>query len=433
MARLRTIASDGAGLEIMLRPGPNRFGRADDNDFQVLDPAVSAHHCVIEYNNGVALVRDLGSTNGTFISGIPVQEAVLQNGQLLRLGTVELLYEEDAPGQTTQHTHLAMGKPTQPIRIAPPLQPAPPPGQPPTQQTDHVHSCSRHIGTLAKYFCVRCHRPFCTSCVKVTKVGLHEFYSCPVCGASCITQSEFTRKGMVAQENFFALLPTAFKYPVAKGGVTILLVATVFLGFFEVARAVLRHFQGSFIFIYFWAAYWLSLITTIGFIFAFIQNIIVCSAHGEDKMPELPELSGFWSGIFVPFLRFVVIWVVALGPGFATQFVLSPIASVPFYLLGLVCVPMALLTVSLADSMRGLNPLIIFSGIIKVPLEYFVTCIVFALAVGVRVGSELVLTLLPIPVLPAIVSTFISLYGLTVGARLLGLLYFTNKDRLAWF
>jgi len=423
MARLRTLASDGAGSEITLRPGQNRFGRADDNDFQLLDPAVSGHHCVIEYNEGVAIVRDLGSTNGTFVNGVPVQEAILQNGQVLRLGTVELLYEEWTPEQPSEQPAHGKGRPTQPIRIAPPLQPAPPPIALSTQQTDHVRSCSRHVGVPAQWVCVKCHNPFCASCVKVTRAGMRDFYSCPVCGASCMTEHEFRRRVIMAQANFFTLLPEAFSYPLTKGGLTLLLVATVFLGFFEIARAVLGHFQGSFVFIYLWVAYWLSLIMILGFVFAFMQNVIVSSAHGEDKMPELPELSGFWSGIFVPFLRLVVIWAACLAPGFVMQFVLSPMVAVPFYLLGLACIPMAILTVSLADSIRGLNPVVVFSGIAKLPLQYFVTCIVFAAAIAARTLSELLLGLMPIPVLPVIVGTFIGLYGLTVGSRLLGLLY----------
>ncbi|MEJ5239374.1 MAG: FHA domain-containing protein, partial [Limisphaera sp.] len=48
------------------------------------------------------VVRDLQSTNGTFINGEPVTEAVLKPGQILRLGAVELRLEEDtAPTAAT--------------------------------------------------------------------------------------------------------------------------------------------------------------------------------------------------------------------------------------------------------------------------------------------------------------------------------------------
>jgi hypothetical protein len=45
----------------------------------------------------------------------------------------------------------------------------------------------------------------------------------------------------------------------------------------------------------------------------------------------------------------------------------------------------------------------------------------------------MLLELTGIPMLPTVISTFISLYGITVEMRLLGLLYFTHKSKLAWF
>ena len=39
----------------------------------------------------------------------------------------------------------------------------------------------------------------------------------------------------------------------------------------------------------------------------------------------------------------------------------------------------------------------------------------------------------PIFIVPAVVGKFVSLYGLTVEMRILGLLYYANKEKLAWF
>ena len=43
------------------------------------------------------LVRDLNSTNGTYVSGEKVTERTLKPGQILRLGQVEMRLETDAP------------------------------------------------------------------------------------------------------------------------------------------------------------------------------------------------------------------------------------------------------------------------------------------------------------------------------------------------
>ena len=57
---------------------------------------------------------------------------------------------------------------------------------------------------------------------------------------------------------------------------------------------------------------------------------------------------------------------------------------------------------------------------------------------GVVVGTEfglvpLVEVFLPIPLLPALLGQFLSLYLLTVGMRVLGLFYRAHQDRLRWF
>jgi hypothetical protein len=47
--------------------------------------------------------------------------------------------------------------------------------------------------------------------------------------------------------------------------------------------------------------------------------------------------------------------------------------------------------------------------------------------------TQLLLALTGIPLLPTVLSIPFSLYGLTVSMRILGLLYYTNKEKLAWF
>jgi len=179
-------------------------------------------------------------------------------------------------------------------------------------------------------------------------------------------------------------------------------------------------------------AYWLLMVMNYGYLFAFMQGIIVSSTNGEEEMPGFPEVSNFSEDIFMPFIRIVAIGAVCLAPGIAVVFV-SPLLSIPVFLLGLFCLPMSLLTVSLADSVAGLNPLVIFSGISKVPGPYIVTCLILLGVTGFGGIVQIGLEATGIPLLPMILSMPISLYGLTVGMRVLGLLYYTNKEKLAWF
>jgi hypothetical protein len=72
------------------------FGRAAENDVVLEgDPYASSRHSAVVVRNGERVVRDLGSTNGTFVGGAPLDgEHVLRSGDELRIGETELRYEE---------------------------------------------------------------------------------------------------------------------------------------------------------------------------------------------------------------------------------------------------------------------------------------------------------------------------------------------------
>jgi DNA-binding NtrC family response regulator len=69
---------------------PLTVGVAKDCDVVLSDPTVSRHHCRIEHRDDLLFVRDLDSTNGTFVDGVQVLEALLRPGVRLRLGRSEL-------------------------------------------------------------------------------------------------------------------------------------------------------------------------------------------------------------------------------------------------------------------------------------------------------------------------------------------------------
>ncbi len=74
------------------------IGRVEDNNFQIAEPSVSSHHCEVLLRGSDVMVRDLNSTNGTFIGAEKVTQSVLKPGQILRLGQVQMRLEADAAG-----------------------------------------------------------------------------------------------------------------------------------------------------------------------------------------------------------------------------------------------------------------------------------------------------------------------------------------------
>lgn len=67
------------------------LGRGTDADIRVEDPGVSRKHCEIVVGNP-ALVRDLRSTNGTFVDGEKIDELALEDGSVVKIGGTSLVY-----------------------------------------------------------------------------------------------------------------------------------------------------------------------------------------------------------------------------------------------------------------------------------------------------------------------------------------------------
>src|SRR5262245_40523196 len=101
MARLLINPGSPTAWEIQLRPGINLLGRGFANDFRIEDPSVSSSHCQISVEQGNVVIRDLGSTNGTFVNRAPVKEAMLQPGQSIHLGAVEMIFQAGPPANAS--------------------------------------------------------------------------------------------------------------------------------------------------------------------------------------------------------------------------------------------------------------------------------------------------------------------------------------------
>ena len=67
------------------------LGRGTDADIRVEDPGVSRKHCEIVVGTP-ALVRDLRSTNGTFVNGEKIDEVALEDGSVVKIGGTSLVY-----------------------------------------------------------------------------------------------------------------------------------------------------------------------------------------------------------------------------------------------------------------------------------------------------------------------------------------------------
>jgi len=90
---LRTIDEGDASMIFRILPGGVRtIGRTTAADFILDEALVSRIHCRLTATNGGDLeIRDLDSTNGTFVNGERINVARLTPGDRLQLGRVEMI------------------------------------------------------------------------------------------------------------------------------------------------------------------------------------------------------------------------------------------------------------------------------------------------------------------------------------------------------
>ena len=444
MARLIVNPGREGAWEIPLRDGVTSLGRGEHNHFQINEPSVSTSHCLIRINDGDITIKDLGSTNGTFVNQSPVTEAELQPGQRLRLGGVEMLLEADAPASAPPAHAPAAGGLRIALRAAepspPPEAPPLPPPLPPPQVAAPAPGisvpggklfCKFHPKSLARYQCHKCNRTFCELCVTSRNAGGVVKKVCRTCGVECVPlQVDFRPE---KARGFYARLPGVFVYPFKGSGILVLIAGTFVIAGLQFISAGLFSI--------------LTKIIAYGYLFSYMQNIIHATAAEEVEMPELPGLDDVFAG----FLRLAGTVLTAFGLAIglmAARFyeVDVPVSFIVIAVIfGCIYFPMAFLAVAIKDNPLAANPLIVVPSILKVPLAYLVTVILFGGIFGVSQVGNLIATgmkmvtftttsgsMLLMAIGFRLAWSFISVYLLTINMRILGLLYLTRKGDLGW-
>ena len=120
------------GQRLRVKTPVVNIGRADYNDLVLPDESVSTTHAKLQRREGVWILVDLDSTNGTFIDGDQIKgEAPLAPGATVRFGDVSLVFEptddgaDVAKGGGTRVMEQMVMSPSGPPRPAPATRPAP--------------------------------------------------------------------------------------------------------------------------------------------------------------------------------------------------------------------------------------------------------------------------------------------------------------------
>jgi tetratricopeptide (TPR) repeat protein len=122
-ARLLFVSGNGSGRAFDLTQERVNIGRDDSNVICINHRTVSSHHALLVRTGDHFKVRDLISTNGTYLNGERTIGAVLRHGDVLRFGEVEMRYEEvegaaSEPQTESPETVLPLGR-SRPIPSTP--------------------------------------------------------------------------------------------------------------------------------------------------------------------------------------------------------------------------------------------------------------------------------------------------------------------------
>lgn len=91
-----------------LAQGAFTIGRSQDNDLRINDTTVSSHHAKIVTVFNSSYVKDLGSTNGTFVNGKKTTTHTLHNGDVLTIGHYQILFQGGVEANSSPNNNATM-------------------------------------------------------------------------------------------------------------------------------------------------------------------------------------------------------------------------------------------------------------------------------------------------------------------------------------
>ena len=95
MPKLQILSGILEGKVVDLLEERVTVGRALDNVIRIEDGTVSSHHAMFILEADGMKLRDLNSTNGTRVNGLRIVETMLNSGDAVRMGSVEMRFESD--------------------------------------------------------------------------------------------------------------------------------------------------------------------------------------------------------------------------------------------------------------------------------------------------------------------------------------------------
>lgn len=222
-------------------------------------------------------------------------------------------------------------------------------------------------------------------------------------------------------------LGSLFAYPIKKEGLIIIIGGTIFLNlpvFVEILMGLfgIGRFLAFPLLVLKIVAFIIFLLILPGYMFSIIES----TALGKDELPDWPDFSFFWSEVLLPFFQIIALFLipVVLGSIFRDLTIWIILLSLFYY-------PMALLILAVGRKIiNAINPVVAVTSIFKIWRVYLPTVALFYILYfgGLYFGAFIN----RIPLVGAFLATFFLLYIFIICSRLVGCLYRSNYNKLAW-
>lgn len=215
------------------------------------------------------------------------------------------------------------------------------------------------------------------------------------------------------------MLADALLYPFRGAGLLIMILGTVLAIVLQIVS--LAPFVGI-----------IALLIFYGYFTAYYYQILQQSASGSDLEPDWPDVSDYWDDAIRPVIQVLGVLLVSNSLWFLAVWQLGEESPVTWLaeMLGMFYFPMAILGVVTLGHIGGANPLLVIPSIFKTLPRY---AVVAAIAIALPLLLDAITQLATSnPYLSWGLSTFLTLYLITAHARLLGLFYQRNEEKLDW-
>lgn len=107
-ARLEAVSGPLQGKQFPLSEREVSIGRDPSNEISLLDSLVSRRHCVVRKEGDAFRLQDLDSRNNTFVSGVPIRDRVLVQGDYIRVGNSILVFQTADVGPAPGNASLSL-------------------------------------------------------------------------------------------------------------------------------------------------------------------------------------------------------------------------------------------------------------------------------------------------------------------------------------